>query len=302
MHPSPAVPCKGDGGGRRTLSPATKSSADAPTHRRRGQPVILLQVARLSTFLQRETQDGVAVKESGVRESDCKREEGVRLARLIRPPPPGAAATVSADWRTAGDVYSASVLSEEGVRLAETMHVGPCIPVGRQLEKAEVGPTSGPTFSHSSHGRESYFLPSCIFHYCSPMYKTNLGCEKWLPQEWLCRPRLARPAICGVDQPQPRVARRRQPHPNLHEGRAVILPPSEKDAKCAQKLGQLQPFGAVFPRMGQLTSLCFWANLTPFSLHPILYGESLREQKVTARKDRTRVWPSSRKEWQPMAV
>ena len=25
------------------------------------------------------------------------------------------------------------------------MQVGPCIPVGKQLEKAEVGPTSGPT-------------------------------------------------------------------------------------------------------------------------------------------------------------
>jgi hypothetical protein len=33
----------------------------------------------------------------------------------------------------------------------------------------------------------------------------------------------------------------------------------------AQKLGQLQPFMAVFPAeyMGQLPS--FWANLTPFS-------------------------------------
>jgi hypothetical protein len=42
--------------------------------------------------------------------------------------------------------------------------------------------------------------------------------------------------------------------------------PGEKDAKLAQKLGQLQPFRAVFPQecMGQLAS--FWANLTPFSL------------------------------------
>jgi hypothetical protein len=36
--------------------------------------------------------------------------------------------------------------SEKGVRLAQKMQVGPCIPVGNQLEKAEVGPTSGPTW------------------------------------------------------------------------------------------------------------------------------------------------------------
>ena len=33
---------------------------------------------------------------------------------------------------------------------------------------------------------------------------------------------------------------------------------SVKDTKLAQKLGQLQPFIAVFPRT-------FWTNLTPFS-------------------------------------
>jgi hypothetical protein len=32
-------------------------------------------------------------------------------------------------------------LSEEGVRLAQKMHVGPCIPVGMQRLKAEGGPT-----------------------------------------------------------------------------------------------------------------------------------------------------------------
>jgi hypothetical protein len=36
--------------------------------------------------------------------------------------------------------------SKRGVRLAQTMQVGPCIPVGVKLEKAEVGPTSGPTW------------------------------------------------------------------------------------------------------------------------------------------------------------
>jgi hypothetical protein len=40
---------------------------------------------------------------------------------------------------------SSSSWSEKGVRLAQKMQVGPCIPVGIQLFKAEVGPTSGPT-------------------------------------------------------------------------------------------------------------------------------------------------------------
>ena len=35
--------------------------------------------------------------------------------------------------------------SEKGVRLAQKMRVGPRIPVGIRLERAEVGPTSGPT-------------------------------------------------------------------------------------------------------------------------------------------------------------
>jgi hypothetical protein len=40
--------------------------------------------------------------------------------------------------------------SETGVRLAQKLRVGPCIPVGIQLEKTEAGPTSGPTW-HLSH-------------------------------------------------------------------------------------------------------------------------------------------------------
>ena len=44
--------------------------------------------------------------------------------------------------------------SENGVRLAQKMQVGPCIPVIIQLQKAEVGPTSGPTWrlSHLDFG------------------------------------------------------------------------------------------------------------------------------------------------------
>ena len=40
--------------------------------------------------------------------------------------------------------------SKKGVRLAQKMQVGRCIPVRTQLQKAEVGPTSGPT-RHLSH-------------------------------------------------------------------------------------------------------------------------------------------------------
>jgi hypothetical protein len=37
------------------------------------------------------------------------------------------------------------VCGEKGARLAQNMQVGPCFLVGTQLQKAEVGPTSGPT-------------------------------------------------------------------------------------------------------------------------------------------------------------
>ena len=45
-----------------------------------------------------------------------------------------------------------TTFSEKGVRLAQKMPVGPCIPVGIQPSKAEVGPTSGPTW------RRAHFL------------------------------------------------------------------------------------------------------------------------------------------------
>jgi hypothetical protein len=51
-----------------------------------------------------------------------------------------------------------------------------------------------------------------------------------------------------------------------HENDGTARGQSEKDAKLAQKLGQLQPFTAVLPQecMGQ--TAIFWANLTPSSL------------------------------------
>ena len=44
-------------------------------------------------------------------------------------------------------------LREKGLRLAQQMQVGPCMPVGTQLQTAAVGPTSVPTgrLSHFDH-------------------------------------------------------------------------------------------------------------------------------------------------------
>jgi hypothetical protein len=44
-----------------------------------------------------------------------------------------------------GAATTRGAASEKGVRLAQIMPVGLCIPVGIQLYKAEIGPTSGPT-------------------------------------------------------------------------------------------------------------------------------------------------------------
>jgi hypothetical protein len=45
----------------------------------------------------------------------------------------------------ASPAMSAERCSKKGVRLAQNIPVGPCIPVGMQLAKAGVGPTTGPT-------------------------------------------------------------------------------------------------------------------------------------------------------------
>jgi hypothetical protein len=42
------------------------------------------------------------------------------------------------------------------------MHVGPCIPMRIQLEKAEVGPTSGPVGRLSHSGRHTHAPLSAI--------------------------------------------------------------------------------------------------------------------------------------------
>ena len=56
--------------------------------------------------------------------------------------------------------YLTRALSEKGVKLAQKIQVGPCIPVGnweysyKRLQLATVGPTSGPTWglSHLAGG------------------------------------------------------------------------------------------------------------------------------------------------------
>ena len=55
--------------------------------------------------------------------------------------------------------------SENGVRLAQKMQVGPCISVGTQLLRAAVGPTSGPTWrlSHSVHTRRRWVDKGNLF-------------------------------------------------------------------------------------------------------------------------------------------
>ena len=64
--------------------------------------------------------------------------------RLLAPPrPPG----------QLGGGLVALPCGEKDVRLAQKTQAGPCIPVAIQLEKAEVGPTSGPTRRLSHFGR-----------------------------------------------------------------------------------------------------------------------------------------------------
>jgi hypothetical protein len=46
------------------------------------------------------------------------------------------------------------VLRGKGVKFAQKTQVGPCIPVGIQRWKAEVGPTSGPNFFSQKVPRE----------------------------------------------------------------------------------------------------------------------------------------------------
>ena len=93
-------------------------------------------------------------------------------------------------------------------------------------------------------------------------------------------------------------------------------PESEKDAKLAQKLYQLQPFIVVLPQeaMGQFASFgptcIFWANLPPCSLQVldtltwtdyvtvIAFASNTKQSQTAAATDATKVrktpiWPRS---------
>ena len=62
---------------------------------------------------------------------------------------PSSGATTGSSTRPARPTYPPS---EKGVRLAQRIEVGPCFPVGKQLERATVGPASGPTWRLSLSG------------------------------------------------------------------------------------------------------------------------------------------------------
>jgi hypothetical protein len=51
-------------------------------------------------------------------------------------------------------------------------------------------------------------------------------------------------------------------------------PSSEKDARLAQKLGQLQPFSCIPTGLHGPTRI-FWANLTPFSLRAVARADTI---------------------------
>ena len=66
-------------------------------------------------------------------------------------------------------IYLTLACSEKGVRLVQNMQVGPRVPAGIQLEKAEVGPTSGPTWRLShlplvGHRRARLALEAVLEH------------------------------------------------------------------------------------------------------------------------------------------
>jgi hypothetical protein len=92
----------------------------------------------------------------------CRVLGRTRLARNAAPPLSG----VTADGGQGCASSSARIqpVAKKDVRLAQKMQIGPCISVGTQLEKAEVGPTSGPTWrlSHSGSRRAGLQCPDFL--------------------------------------------------------------------------------------------------------------------------------------------
>ena len=74
----------------------------------------------------------------------CSKYAGARGAMIL---PPGADRAPGGWARgvAVGGAEGQALYATKGVRLAQNVQVGPCIPVRIQLETAEVGPTSGPT-------------------------------------------------------------------------------------------------------------------------------------------------------------
>ena len=57
---------------------------------------------------------------------------------------------------------AAGLGSEEAVRFAQKMQVGPWIPMEIQLQRAEVGPTSGPTWRRSRLRRPAVLVRAAV--------------------------------------------------------------------------------------------------------------------------------------------
>ena len=75
----------------------------------------------------------------------AQQQSGIRAGTLRCLGTVASSAPSGLGWN-AGSRTQFLACSEKGVRLAQKIQVGPCIPVGVQLDKAAVGPTSGSTW------------------------------------------------------------------------------------------------------------------------------------------------------------
>jgi hypothetical protein len=117
---------------------------------------------------------------------------------------------------------STAAASEKDVRSAQKMPVGPYIPVGIQLEKAGVGPTSGPTRRRSHSGRPSGAASSPA----APPGPRTPRTGRSRRARPLARRRWCRRRPCRRTSPSgTRATRRSHPSPN---GRRRRQPPEER--------------------------------------------------------------------------
>jgi hypothetical protein len=72
-------------------------------------------------------------------------------------------------WRLPAGRAAKFPFGEQCVRLAQKMRVGPCIPAGIQLQNAEVGSTSGPTW-RLSHCRSEVLMCLSLVEYMGAIW------------------------------------------------------------------------------------------------------------------------------------